>query len=107
MKNIRKDKFNTKYIGGESEYDVRDRTEFISKKIVNISLSNKYDNIFVIAHGTVNKWLFYWINGYYLDYIEKNCEVMQATGKDRGKILFTPNTFVPRGYIIDLNEYKK
>lgn len=103
--NMEKDPFNTRYIDGESEYDVRERTKDISKSIVDISLSNKYDNIFVVAHGTVNKWLFYWINDYYFDYIEKNCEVIMANGKERGKTVFTPKTFVPKGFMVDIEKY--
>lgn len=100
------DPYNTKYIGGESKFDVRDRVKEISKRIIELSNSNKYDNIFIFAHGEVNRWIYYHINNEILTYTQKNCEVLVGNGKDKGKIIFTPKSFVPQGYFINIDDYK-
>ena len=101
-----KDPFNTKYIGGESKYDVRDRVKNISQEIINVSNSNKYDNIFIFAHGEVNKWIYYHINNELYNFSQKNCEVILANGINKGKIVFTPKTFVPLGFLVNIDDYK-
>ncbi|MBR3229300.1 MAG: histidine phosphatase family protein [Bacilli bacterium] len=100
--NLEKSPLSTSYIGGESEYDVRDRVIDISSKI--LEFSKIYDNIFVFAHGSVNKWIFYNINGYFYDY-QKNCEVIKASGDDRGTSLFVPIAWAPNGYMVDTNDF--
>lgn len=101
-----KDPFNTKYIGGESKYDVRDRVKNISQEIINVSNSNEYDNIFIFAHGEVNKWIYYHINNELFNFSQKNCEVILANGINKGKIVFTPKTFVPIGFLVNIDDYK-
>ena len=101
---IKKNPLSTPYIDGESWYDVRDRVLDISSKIV--KYSEIYDNVFIFAHGSVNKWIFYIINGYFYDY-QKNCEVIKATGEDKGKSIFVPKTWAPKGYIVNINDYIK
>ena len=94
----------TCYIDGESQRKVKYRVYNISNYIMEKSL--EYDNVFVVAHGTVNKWIYYWINDEQeLNHDMKNCEVIRANGRNRGKPLFIPQTFVPKGYMIDINEY--
>lgn len=99
-----KDPLGTPFIDGESEYDVRNRVLDISSKIVD--LSEIYDNIFVFAHGTVNKWIFYNINNYFYEY-QKTCEVIRANDPDKGTSVFVPKTWAPKGYMIDIEKYKK
>ena len=101
-----KDPFNTKYIGGESKYDVRDRVKNISQEIINVSNTNKYDNIFIFAHGEVNKWIYYHINNELYNVSQKNGEVILANGINKGKIVFTPKTFVPIGFLVNIDDYK-
>lgn len=103
-KKIENNPLGTPYIDGESEYDVRDRLFDISSKI--IILSEKYDNIFVFAHGSVNKWIFYNINNYFYDY-QKNCEVIKASDPDKGSSVFVPKAWAPKGYIVDIETFKK
>lgn len=100
--NLEKKPFETSYIDGESGYDVRDRVFDISSKIVD--LSKMYDNIFVFAHGTVNKWIFYNINKYFYDY-QKNCEVIKANGDDKGLSIFVPKAWAPKGYMVNIDDY--
>ena len=104
-KEKKKNPDSTRYIGGESNYDVRDRVKNICDKIIEISNSNKYDNIFIFAHGEVNRWIYYHINNKLLDEAQKNCEVILANGKNAGKSVFLPKSFVPKGYMINVNEY--
>lgn len=94
---------STHYLYGESEKDVKFRVYNISNYIM--EKSTEYDNVLVFGHGTVNKWIYYWINNKKLDHSMKNCEVIKANGIDTGKTLFVPKTFVPKGYMIDINEY--
>lgn len=103
--NIENNPYEVSYIGGESDYDVRDRVEDISKKILNISNSENYANIFIFAHGTVNKWIYYWINNDILLERQKNCEVIIANGDNRGKAIFLPEAWVPLGYKVKINSY--
>ncbi len=104
---IKENSLETRYFGGESEYDVRDRVKEISDKIVSISQSGKYDNIFIFGHGTVNRWIYYWINGGILPFNQKNCEVVPANGENRGKSIFLPQAWVPLGYEVDIKKYLK
>ena len=106
-KEFEKDNYNTKYIGGESKCDVKNRTEEICKRIIKIAKSDKYDNIFIFAHGEVNKWIYYNINQELYDYNQKNCEVILASGENKGKVVFSPKSIVPKGYYIDINKYLK
>ncbi len=101
-----KDPYNTKYIGGESKFEVRDRVKDISSKIIKLSDSNIYDNIFIFGHGEVNKWIYYHINKELLNYTQKNCEVVVGNGINRGKVIFTPKSFVPKGYYVNIDDYK-
>lgn len=101
------DPYNTKYIGGESKFDVRDRVEGIAKRIIELSNKDEYDNIFVFAHGEVNRWIYYHINNEIFLYNQKNCEVIKGNGVDKGNVLFTPKTVVPKDYLVDINEYIK
>lgn len=100
-----KDPINTKYIGGESKMDVKNRTVDISKRIKSICENNEYDNIFIIAHGEVNKWIYYNINDELLNHTFKNCEVVKGNGLNKGEVLFIPKTIVPLGYMININDY--
>ena len=60
----------------------------------------------MLFRSTVNKWIYYWVNDEQeLNHDMKNCEVIRANGRNRGKPLFIPQTFVPKGYMIDINEY--
>jgi len=101
---FKKDPINTSYIEGESNANVRDRVKDISNKI--IEYSNKYDNVFVFAHGVVNKWIYYWINNGDVISIQKNCEVIMGNGNNKGKSMFLPVSFVPKGYLINIEDYK-
>lgn len=106
-KKIGENPFETRYLGGESGYDVRDRVKMISEEIVSISQSNEYDNIFIFGHGTVNRWIYYWINGEILPFNQKNCEVVPANGENCGKSIFLPKAWVPLGYEVDIKKYLK
>ena len=107
FEDFKKDPYNTKYIGGESKNDVNNRVKNISQKIKGLSENNKYENILIFAHGEVNKWVYYNINNELFDYSQKNCEVIMANGKDKGKSVFVPQTIVPLGYYININDYVK
>lgn len=101
-KSFESNPFATPYIGGESEYDVRDRVVDISSKI--LWFSQIYDNVFVVAHGSVNKWIFYNINGYFYDY-QRNCEVIKVNGEYRGTSVFVPKAWAPKGYMVNIDDY--
>lgn len=103
--NIDSNPFETAYLYGESDYDVRDRVEDISKRIANISNSNLYDNIFIFAHGTVNKWIYYWLNDEILLEKQKNCQVIMANGDKCGEAIFLPVTWVPEGFKVKIKNY--
>jgi broad specificity phosphatase PhoE len=98
------DPLNTPYIEGESLMDVRMRVMDVAYNIERISDSNLYDNILVFAHGTVNSCIFYWLNNSIMKR-QKNCEVIKANGVNSGESLFLPETWVPKGYIIDVKKY--
>lgn len=102
-KNFEIDKINTRYIDGENEIDVRKRVENITKKILNINTTHEYDNIFVFAHGVVNKSIYYNVNKKELEFNMQNCEVIDINGNKK----FIPKTYVPKGYIVDTKLYKK
>lgn len=105
--NIQNNPYTTSFLEGESEYDVRDRVQDISKKIKDISDSELYQNIFIFAHGIVNSWIYYWLNGEPFSIRQKNCEVILATGEEKGKSIFLPIAWVPKGYHIKIKEYIK
>ncbi len=98
------DSFNTPYIGGESQYDVRKRTKDISFRIKELSENSLYDNILVFAQGTVNYWVFYWLNKKYMNK-QRNCEVIVGLGNNSGSSIFLPNAWVPKGYMVDIDSY--
>ncbi len=93
---------NAIYTGGESRNHVKDRVKNIALEIQKYYLSDKYDYILVFAHGTVNHYLYYWLTGEYIDHDMKNCEVFSVMDK-RG--LFMPKTFVPKGFMVNIDEY--
>ncbi len=93
----------THYIYGESERDVEYRVYDISVYIE--EMATEYDNVFVFGHGTVNKWIYYWISDEnVLDHNMKNCEVIKINGK-KAETVFVPETVVPKGYMVDIDEY--
>lgn len=106
LNDLHKDRLGTKYLNGESQYDVRDRVKDISLEIKRISDSNEYKNILVFGHGTVNRWISYWITGKYIDHVLKNGEIIKIT-KDNYETVFLPNAFAPIGYMIDIDIHKK
>lgn len=99
--------YETRYLGGESGYDVRNRVKKISEEIISISQSDSYDNILIFGHGTVNRWIYYWINGDILPFNQKNCEVVLGNGEFHGKSVFLPKAWVPLGYKVDIKKYIK
>ena len=106
-KRVEENPFDVRYLGGESGYDVRDRVKNISEEIVSISESDIYDNIFIFGHGTVNRWIYYWINKKILPFNQKNCEVIIANGDNCGVSIFLPKAWVPLGYEVDIKKYLK
>ena len=94
----------THYIYGESEKDVEYRVYDISVYIE--EMSTEYDNVFVFGHGTVNKWIYYWISDEnVLDHNMKNCEVIKINGK-KAETVFVPETVVPKGiWLILMNMF--
>ena len=105
IEELKKDKYGTKYGNGESQYDVRDRVKDFSMMIKDLSNENIYDNIFIIAHGVVNRWINFWLTDDILEHQQKNCEVLFIKD-NRYKLVFTPKTFVPKGYIVDIKKHK-
>ena len=70
-----------------------------------ISEREDFDHIVILAHGTVNKWIYYHLNRSLYKIHQKNCEVIMANGEDKGKSVFLPKTFAPKGYMIPLENY--
>lgn len=103
--NLKIDKLNTKYLNGESQNDVKERLKDISIRIKNILDSSKYENIFIFAHGTVNKWLCYLLTGSYFTEPQKNCEVIKLNSNSYESI-FVPKLYVPLGYKVDILKHK-
>lgn len=99
--------YETRYLGGECEYDVRARVKKVSERILLTSQANCYDNIFIFGHGTVNRWIYYWINGEIPPFHQKNCEVIPANGEYCGVPIFLPQAWVPLGYEVDIKKYLK
>lgn len=97
---------NTRYLKGESQIDVKNRLKDIALEIKSISESNKYDNIIIFAHGTVNKWLVYLLTGNTLDHTLKNGEIIRISNNNVESV-FLPIAYVPQGYVVDIEEYKK
>lgn len=98
----KKDLDNAVYTKGESRNDVKKRVKNIALEIKNIALSNEYDYIFVFAHGTVNQFLNYWLNGNIINHDMKNCEVFDV---NKNKTVFIPKTTFPKGMMINIDEY--
>ena len=100
------DPLGTKYLYGESELDVKNRVKSIALEIKKVSKRNEYDNIFVFGHGSVNRWLSYWICDDYINHTLKNGEIIEIkNGKQ--KTIFIPSLVVPVGYIVDIEKHKK
>lgn len=102
------------FIGGEGQQDVRRRVHHFSKKLDKMAsemegANLKYDYICVVSHNFVNQWIYYWLNDKKELNIKgvKNCEVIIGNGEDAGKSLFIPETFVPKGYFVDLEKYQQ
>lgn len=100
------DQLNTKYLHGESQNDVKERTKDIAIEIKNLSESNEFSNILIFAHGTVNRWLCYHLTGKFLDYAPKNGEIFKISNGEF-KSVFLPESFVPLGYVVDIEKHKK
>ena len=47
------------------------------------------------------------LNGKPFSIRQKNCEVILANGEERGKSIFLPIAWVPKGYKIKIKEYIK
>lgn len=103
LDNLHKDFLGTKYLNGESQYDVRDRVKNISLEIKRIK---NYDNIIVFGHGTANRWLLYWITGKYIDHALKNGEIIKVNGNSY-ETIFIPKTIAPLGYMVDIEKHKE
>jgi broad specificity phosphatase PhoE len=99
------DPLGVRYLNGESQYDVRDRVKNIALEIKKISDSSEYKNILIFGHGTVNRWLCYWITGKFIDHTLKNGEIVKIRDNNY-ETVFLPNTFVPLGYMVDIEEHK-
>ena len=97
-----KDLDNAVYTGGESRNQVKARVKNIALEIQKLSLSGQYDYILIFGHGTVNHYLYYWLTGEYIGYDMMNCEVFSVSDK---KSLFVPIAFVPKGFMVDIDEY--
>lgn len=106
LDSLKKDPLGTTYLGGESQYDVRDRVKNISLKIKKISNSSEYNNILIFGHGTANRWISYWITGKYIDHTLKNGEIIKINGNNY-ETVFIPNSFAPLGYMIDIKKHKE
>ena len=102
FEDAKKDLDNAVYTGGESRNDVKARVRNISLEIQRLALANKYDYILVFAHGTVNHYIYYHLTGEYIGYNMKNCEVVSVMDR---RSLFLPITFVPKGFMVDINDY--
>ena len=90
------------YTGGESRNMVRDRVKDVAKRFEEDILKNDYDYIFVFSHGMVNRYIYYWLVGENLQNDMKNCEVLSVSDR---KSLFIPKTFVPKGFMVDIDKY--
>lgn len=97
-----KDLENAVYIGGESRNQVKARVRNIALEIQRLATTNKYDYILVFGHGTVNHYIYYHLTGEYIGHDMMNCEVVSVTDK---KSLFVPVAFVPKGFMVDIDEY--
>ena len=106
LDSLKKDPLGTTYLGGESQYDVRDRVKNISLKIKKISNSSEYNNILIFGRGTANRWISYWITGKYINHTLKNGEIIRINGNNY-ETVFIPNSFVPLGYMIDIKKHKE
>ncbi len=106
LNNIKIDPLNTRYLNGESQIDVRNRTKDVAMEIKNISDSGEYDNILIFGHGTTNHWLCYWLTGIDLNRPFRNCEIFKITDKECTSV-FEPKTVVPKGYLVDIDNHKK
>lgn len=92
------------YTNGESRNMVKKRVKDVSFKLKEETLKSDYDYIFVFAHGMVNRYIYYWLTGDNLQNDMKNCEVLSVSDK---KSLFMPKTFVPKGFMVDIDSYIK
>lgn len=102
FEDAKKDLDNAIYTGGESRNQVKARVKSIALDIQRLALSDKYDYILIFGHGTVNHYLYYWLTGEYIGHDMMNCEVFSVSDK---KSLFVPIVFVPKGFMVDINEY--
>ena len=100
------DPLGTRYLYGESQEDVKKRVKDFSLKLLELSKSNKYDNIIVFGHGTVNRWISYWVCGDYIGHILKNGEIIKIKN-NKEETVFLPNAFAPQGYMVDIEKHKK
>lgn len=103
---LKNDFFGTKYLQGESQLDVKERTKEIANRIKKISESNQYSNILIFGHGTVNRWLSFWITGKFIDYAPKNGEIILIKNNTYESV-FIPKTLVPLGYMVDIDKHKE
>lgn len=101
FEDAKKDLERAVYTGGESRNDVKDRVKGVALEIQKIASLNIYNYILVLAHGTVNHYIYYHLTGNYLDHNMKNCEVISSDGKT----LFLPKAFVPKGFMVNISDY--
>lgn len=92
------------YTGGESRNMVKDRVRDVALRLKREALSGEYDYILVFGHGMTNRYIYYHITGKMPDYDMKNCEILSVSDR---KSIFLPKTFVPKGFMVDIDSYLK
>ncbi|MBO4600916.1 MAG: histidine phosphatase family protein [Bacilli bacterium] len=104
LENLKIDPYNTKYLNGESQIDVKNRTKNISSELTLLSNSNKYDYIIIFGHGVANNWIIYWLTGNLNKIYQNNCDVLSYE-KGKVELIFHPKTIVPDGYKVDIEKH--
>ncbi len=92
------------YLMGESELDVKRRMRRFAKKVKQLQDSGEYDVIIVLSSETTMKWLYYWMFGKHHELKHATASVIEATENPRH--LFIPETLVPKGHMVDFEDYK-
>lgn len=103
------------YCNGESTNDVKRRIRAFSRGLKKLIREGQYDDIVIVSHNTIIGQLYNLLTGEPLKYKTNTGSVIELHGseplpKDENearKRIFTPQTMVPKGYMVDYTQFDK
>lgn len=101
------------YCYGESIVDVARRLRVFSRKLKQLIEEEIYNDIVIVSHSTVIRQLYNLLTGESLQYKTNTGSLIELNGYESlpvdeyeaRKRIFTPDTIVPKGYMVDYTKF--